>query len=312
MPNVAGPPDVPSEARGTFTRWQFENALEKSDLPALTRWLLDRIAARADAKTGMIPGRYVPAAESLAAATGMTSRSVRTHLKRAEDDGWLVIERRPGFKSGLALMMPAAAAAPPVTPENDVATPENNVADPGRIFRGTPEGFSYGSDLCSVPAQTKSSSGEQAAMSGPDATGTDPDDDLAERIMKEIKTQHKIDVTFVDARRLLATVLQRPGAQRPTSSPSGWARAVVGREQDIMSLLPSRPAADRPPIGKCGQCNPVTGLTIDENGYPGLPCPRCRPHRPFTVPRPPVGDHYTPDARPLGTMLAGIGMRVPE
>ena len=312
MHNVPGPPDSASEARGTFTRWQFENALEKSQLPMATCYLLNRIAARADAKTGMIPGQYVPAAESLAAATHMTRRSVVTHLKVAEDAGWVIIERRPGFKSGLALVIPGQPIAPTATQENDAPGCANDAGDLGKSFTGTRADFSHVSDPCSVPAQTKSSSGDEDAANEPTSTRLNPDDDLADMIMKEIKTQHKLDVTPAEARHALAGFLGRPGARRPTSSPAGWAKAVVGREQDIAALLPARPAAARPPIGKCGQCNPVTGITIDENGYPGLPCPRCRPHRPFAVPRPPVGDHYTPDARQLGTMLAGLGMRVPE
>ena len=80
-------------------RWLYENALEKSDLPPMTCWLLSRIAARADPKTGVIPVKFMPSEASLAAATHMSPRSVRDHLHKAGIAGWLEIRHREGKKS---------------------------------------------------------------------------------------------------------------------------------------------------------------------------------------------------------------------
>lgn len=69
-------------------RRSFRDALRSSELRVATRGLLLALVNR-----GI---RSWPSEQTLAVDAGMSERSVRNHLRRAEQAGWLVRERRPG------------------------------------------------------------------------------------------------------------------------------------------------------------------------------------------------------------------------
>jgi hypothetical protein len=282
-------PDAPQEtpAADGF-RWQFEHALEKSDLAPLTCWLLNRIASRADTKTGMIRGRYMPAEASLAAATHMSLRSVRDHLKLAEEAGWLIIERVPGFKSGFALAIPDVpiAPVPPVdnsgTPAGAAGVPDVPIAPvPPVDNSGTPAGAAGVPRQELPPVQTFSSDQRSKSSSVPQPDNyrpgsiSLPDDDFSGLIIRSVKIRHHVDINGEEARHLVDAFLSRVAGQPPANR-ANWFDTCIKNEPDILSLLPARPAAPRPDRGHCGQCD-RTGMLPDENGYPDRPCPTCRP-----------------------------------
>lgn len=75
------------------SRFEYERAVRVSGLPPMSRLLALTIATWADIKTGVIPPRMMPSLSKLEESTGMARGSVRTHLDRLEDDGWLIRKR---------------------------------------------------------------------------------------------------------------------------------------------------------------------------------------------------------------------------
>ena len=71
------------------SRFEYERAVRHSDLPSLSRLLALTVATWADVRTGIIPDRLQPSLTTLEDATGMVRASVRTHLNKLEDGGWL-------------------------------------------------------------------------------------------------------------------------------------------------------------------------------------------------------------------------------
>ena len=71
------------------SRFEYERAVRHSDLPSLSRLLALTVATWADVRTGIIPDRLQPSLTTLEEATGMVRASVRTHLNKLEDGGWL-------------------------------------------------------------------------------------------------------------------------------------------------------------------------------------------------------------------------------
>ncbi|MGW9299393.1 hypothetical protein ACWHA3_01020 [Streptomyces cyaneofuscatus] len=75
------------------SRFEYERAVRHSDLPSLSRLLALTVATWADVRTGTIPDRLQPSLTTLEDATGMVRSSVRTHLNKLEDGGWLKRDR---------------------------------------------------------------------------------------------------------------------------------------------------------------------------------------------------------------------------
>lgn len=71
------------------SRFEFERAIKRSDLPPLARLIAFVIASWADADTGSIAHRNQPAQSVLLEATGMSKGSFLTHRKTLLDAGWL-------------------------------------------------------------------------------------------------------------------------------------------------------------------------------------------------------------------------------
>lgn len=75
------------------SRFEYERAVRSSDLPSLSRLLALTLATWADVRTGRIPPRLTPSLTTLEGATGMARASVRNHLNKLEEAGWVVRER---------------------------------------------------------------------------------------------------------------------------------------------------------------------------------------------------------------------------
>ena len=71
------------------SRFEFERAIRRSDLPPLARLIALTIATWADAESGVIPRANQPAQSVLLEATGMSKSSFLTHRKTLLKDGWL-------------------------------------------------------------------------------------------------------------------------------------------------------------------------------------------------------------------------------
>lgn len=101
------------------SRFEYERAIRNSSLPPLSRGLALTIATWADVRTGVIPDRLMPSLTTLESATGMARGSVRTHLDKLEDGGWLG-RNRPSVAAARAekartqykLRVPRGAAVP--------------------------------------------------------------------------------------------------------------------------------------------------------------------------------------------------------
>ena len=71
------------------SRFEFERAIKRSDLPPLARLIALVIASWADADTGSIAHKNQPAQSVLLEATGMSKGSFLTHRKTLLDAGWV-------------------------------------------------------------------------------------------------------------------------------------------------------------------------------------------------------------------------------
>ncbi|MFF3300937.1 hypothetical protein [Streptomyces sp. NPDC002908] len=101
------------------SRFEYERAVRHSDLPSLSRLLALTVATWADVRTGIIPDRLQPSLTTLEEATGMVRASVRTHLNKLEDDGWLdrnrpavAAARSKKARTKYKLRIPKGAAVP--------------------------------------------------------------------------------------------------------------------------------------------------------------------------------------------------------
>lgn len=213
-------------------RWVYEHAVEKSDLKPLTRLVLLVIAGRADAQKGMIRARFMPSAISLAAATGLSERRVRDHLKLAEDAGWLVIERRPGRKAMLALTIPGRDMAAEVTATPDDATPTPDVPaqTPDAPSGVTPDAPSDGSDL---GVQT-----EEAQIMVQPMRARDDGGPVARVIIDEIfkRTGEKVNTDW--AERVQRQILGRSKAPPPDDL-AAYLTRCIRNEADPRNFLPT-------------------------------------------------------------------------
>jgi hypothetical protein len=75
------------------SRWQLDDAIESSDLRALTRHVLHAILRRADVRTGRIPSQHQPSLKFLEKRTGLRHETLLRELNRAEAAGWLIRQR---------------------------------------------------------------------------------------------------------------------------------------------------------------------------------------------------------------------------
>lgn len=71
------------------SRFAYERAVRSSGLPPMSRLLALTIATWADVRTGVIPERLTPSLTTLESDTGMDRKTVRTHLDRLENGGWI-------------------------------------------------------------------------------------------------------------------------------------------------------------------------------------------------------------------------------
>lgn len=71
------------------SRFEFERAVRSSELAPLSRLLALTVATWADVRTGIIPDRLQPSLTTLEESTGVVRATVRTHLDKLEDGGWL-------------------------------------------------------------------------------------------------------------------------------------------------------------------------------------------------------------------------------
>ncbi|MFJ3141664.1 hypothetical protein ACIPJM_04335 [Streptomyces halstedii] len=71
------------------SRFEFERAIRRSELPPLSRLLALTIATWADAETGLISRRNQPAQSVLLEATGMSKSAFLAHRKNLVDGGWV-------------------------------------------------------------------------------------------------------------------------------------------------------------------------------------------------------------------------------
>ena len=97
-------------------RLAYERAIRYSSLPAPARHLALTIATWADIGTGVIPDRFQPSLSTLEEATGLSRKTVRTHLDTLEEQGWLIRDRPDPEKARTehaqtryALLIPAGA-----------------------------------------------------------------------------------------------------------------------------------------------------------------------------------------------------------
>lgn len=262
------------------TRWNYEAAIERSGLKPLTRLVLATIARNADARTGMIPARYMPSAASLASRTGLSERRVRDHLKLAEEAGWLIIEQRPGLKAMLALAIPGHDLAAEVDAEADV-TPDAPAPTPDIPPAEAPD---VPSDVSDPFAQTKKT---QISLSGSSLT-----DVLSAAVPDAGEREIEAAVTEIQARKAQGSIRSERAYLR-TLIANGDACAFVAEcrppqpvtwtDADYRAGWGSPEARGGESAGPCEHGSPGGGT---RNQFGVLKCPLCRMSDAYGVPVP--------------------------
>lgn len=77
------------------TRYDVEDALETSNLPAVSRHIIRVLCTRMQKGSIFIPPEYSPSLTRLARATGNNRRTIMRHLNALEGTGWLIRRRPP-------------------------------------------------------------------------------------------------------------------------------------------------------------------------------------------------------------------------
>ena len=227
-----------SPAKPQSMRWRYENAIEKSGLKPLTRLVLATIARRADAQSGMIPAKFMPAAASLAAATGLSERRVRDHIDLAEKAGWLVVERREGRKAMLALAIPGRdmAAEVTTTPDAVAGTPDVPAHTPDAPSDVTPDAPSDVSDP-SVQTVKEDQIIDQSARAREADPPVDNPDSMTDMIISEIENRTQVKITRDHAQLVALQIIGR--ASSPPDHPIPYVRTAIRREDDPRNFLPT-------------------------------------------------------------------------
>lgn len=75
------------------TKWEINRAVRASSLPAPSRLIMLTLSDIAEAGTAEIPERRTPSLSVLASETGLSRRSVASHLTLLEQGGWITRTR---------------------------------------------------------------------------------------------------------------------------------------------------------------------------------------------------------------------------
>ncbi|MET7781519.1 helix-turn-helix domain-containing protein [Streptomyces mirabilis] len=212
-----------SSARPTPGRLEFERAIRRSDLPPPSRHLALTIATWADMDTGLIPERFQPSLSTLEEATGLTRKTVRTHLDTLEARGWIVRDR-PELKKAqveharthyfLALAVEARGSDPlglgeEIPQPRGSDTPAKGRRSP-RARGGDPPKSPYESqNSSSARDSATANNSQQQRKSKPAATGPIPGD-----------APHLEDVEAICNH--LADAIQKATGERPKITKREW------------------------------------------------------------------------------------------
>lgn len=153
-------------------RLEFERAIRRSSLPSPSRHIALTLATWADISTGVIPDQYQPSLSTLETSTGLSRKTVRTHLDTLESSGWLVRDRPdpsearegartfytmhipPGAEARGARPLPVGADIPYPADEVGAEIPQGRGGDPLQVGAEIPRG--RGRDPLKNPKSPKS------------------------------------------------------------------------------------------------------------------------------------------------------------
>lgn len=255
-----------------MSRLAFERAIRRSGLKPPSRHLALTIATWAGIADGIIPDRFQPALSTLEEATGLTRKSVRTHLDLLEEAGWIGRDRptteasRRGARTHYRLLIPAGAAVaaddegrggdPLPVEKAGEEIPQGGGAHPLAVGEEIPSG--RGGDPLKSPLSSGSTHQSPRAGAGEHRPGTAAEasdgstkknsisSDLdaaadAARIELSKATQREVRPDW--ARKVAITLLG--AATRPISDGrhAAYVRTAIRNETDLSRFLPTPTAS---------------------------------------------------------------------
>jgi hypothetical protein len=265
-------------------RWQIEDEIKRSSLPADSRHILWVLLSLADVDTGAIPAHRNPSYSALANDTALARSTVAARLKELRRDGWLIVDTpsvadQVGKKARNRYQIRSPTGPSHGLVRQADQSEERTSASPG-----------HGPDWSGGRTQTGPGDGLTTDPEHPDhQTSPAPDPRSADRWHGRdrivVEVEEFLGQPAWTAERVRTALLAWESSPNRPRSVDAVAHSLI-KKQDRAGLLarlsgaepasPIRPA-DPPP---CGECDarpgdpPTARLMPDET-----PCPRCYPER---------------------------------
>ena len=235
-----------------MSRLAYERAIRRSALPSPSRHLALTLATWADIATGVIPPRFMPSLSTLEAATGLTRKTVRAHLDRLEDDGWVDRDRpteteaRRGARTQYRLTIPAGLGDqgdaegrgedPPPSAGVGDNVPQGGGSPPPGKWSTSPS--ARGGD----PPKSDESSGSTYQSPRAGARERTPSiseqlDAAAEAARVELGRAVRRTIAPSWARRVAMGILD--ASRGPVDDPARYVAAAIRRAPDLSRFLPT-------------------------------------------------------------------------
>lgn len=103
------------------TKWEYQGAIQESDLPGPARWIATLISSRADKDTCVVPDRFAWSLEELARASGFSEATVKRQLNLLEDQGWLKRSRAGVGRNSYSGFIPRGGSAERAISDSGIA-----------------------------------------------------------------------------------------------------------------------------------------------------------------------------------------------
>jgi hypothetical protein len=166
-----------------LNRFEYERLVHASAVQPLTRLVLLVLAQATNSNTLVIPDKFMPSIETLAARTGMGPTALRTHLRNAVAAGWLEWSRGGaqgrGDRSKFVLLAPdMGSRGEPIStnegsPREPIRRDMGSRGEPIRAEKGSyrePTHTKNSIHQISTPARSRASVAGSVRSAFPDAT----------------------------------------------------------------------------------------------------------------------------------------------
>lgn len=122
------------------TKWQVNQAVRESELPAPSRLIMFVLSDVAEAQTGAVPAKRTPSVRQLVAETGLKESAVKKHLALLESSGWLERSRPSAAEAARHVPSRYRLEIGNPSPGGHLTTPEDPIRESPDDPRKQPRG----------------------------------------------------------------------------------------------------------------------------------------------------------------------------